>query len=838
MQISKIEIVGFGKFKDTTFDFTTGLQVVYGVNESGKSTLRAFILGMLFGFPSRRQRLARYEPKQTAQYGGTLEFIVAGETYRLTRLGDQPATLLAVKAQQPQPLSLLAKWLAPYDENSYKQLFTFNQAELTALKTLSAQDLNLQLQQAGTRGSAAWRETAAALRQTADSLYKPRGRKPALNEALQQYQTLKQHLQTAQQRYPEYQQLQTTIEQLAAKKSQLTRQLAGWTDQQQQLANLRNQWPVYQQLLQLQTTQDTMTQLPAAVSQRFTQLSKTKTDLQHSLASARQQLTEQPVDAESKGIVGFYVTHQDQFDQLEAKLPMLQQNLGRYQVLDSQVTAAKKQYDGQLAAHPELNASLSPNRQAAVANLKATLAKRTMVTESRRQEQPAANQGKIAGIDWRLMVGGIGLVAGVILPLGGFKWLLMLAGLGLLGWFGWEQLSGSVPTKPQSETSDLAEKLVAAGFSPDLDVNGAQTQLTRLMALQQAQAALTTAEQQLAAQAATVWQALSAYQFAADWLPLNEQQLASSVKRVTEFYETMRQKRQTEQLSGADFAYTQRQVKQLTIQSHTINDQLQELASSAGYATTDELAAAVTAQATVTKNASSLEQLTAQLSATELSNLRQYESLTDLQAAITDTRQAIASGQSQLTQQSAALVTAQTQLKRLTEDGRYTALRQEQANQQTKITVMARQWVTRQLGATWIEQALRELTNQQLPTILTQATTYFAQLTGQRYNEIKLVADELKLVTTAGTSFEVAELSTATKEQLYLAIRLALIVSLGSQATLPLMIDDGFVNFDDQRRRVAWDLLKAVSAEHQILYFTNETAALTQLPADKIQQLT
>jgi len=191
-----------------------------------------------------------------------------------------------------------------------------------------------------------------------------------------------------------------------------------------------------------------------------------------------------------------------------------------------------------------------------------------------------------------------------------------------------------------------------------------------------------------------------------------------------------------------------------------------------------------------------------------------------------------------LTQQSAALVTAQTQLKRLTEDGRYTALRQEQANQQTEITVMARQWVTRQLGATWIEQALLELTNQQLPMILTQATTYFAQLTGQRYNEIKLVADELKLVTTTGTSFEVAELSTATKEQLYLAIRLALIVSLGTQATLPLMIDDGFVNFDDQRRRVAWDLLKAVSAEHQILYFTNETAALTQFPADKIQQLT
>lgn len=52
------------------------------------------------------------------------------------------------------------------------------------------------------------------------------------------------------------------------------------------------------------------------------------------------------------------------------------------------------------------------------------------------------------------------------------------------------------------------------------------------------------------------------------------------------------------------------------------------------------------------------------------------------------------------------------------------------------------------------------------------------------------------------------------------------------------MIDDGFVNFDEQRRQVAWQLLKTVAADHQVIYFTNETAALTQLPADAVQQLT
>ena len=836
MQIRKIEIAGFGKFKNASFEFGDGLQVIYGVNESGKSTLRAFILGMLFGFPSRRQRLARYEPKQTSQYGGSLELVVEGQTYRLTRLGDQPATLFNLSMQQPQPLALLEKWLAPYDETSYKQLFTFNQAELTALKTLSATDLNAQLQQVGTLGSAAWRETAAQLRQSADELYKPRGRKPALNQALQQYQVLKEQVQTAQQRYPEYQQLQTKIEQLSADKSRLTRQLASLTAEQQQLANLRNEWPVYQQLKQLQVLAKPTT-LAAGISEKFATLSQTQTELQHSLASARQQLTQQPVDEGSKGVLGFYVAHQEKFDDLERQLPALQQNWGRYQTLTSQVKQTQTVYDDQLAAHPELSASLSPNRQAAIAALKAQLAADNAATSRTRPQPSSSATSQIAGFDWRLIAGGIGLIAGVVLPLGAFKWVLMLAGLGLLGWFGWEQL-GNGQTAAPTQNDDWIASLSAAGLSSDLDQQGAQQALTALDAIQRAQTAVTTAQQRLAAQAATVWQALSAYQFAADWVPVDEQHLSASISRVTAFFEKMRQKLQTEQLSGADFAYTQRQVQQLTTQNKAVKTQLQALAMSNGYPDADALADAIAAQTTATTNAASLRQLKAQLPTSELTELQNYGSLAELQQAITVARQQAAAGQTQLTQQAAALVTAQTQLQRLTEDGRYTALRQQQANAQTDITVMARQWVTRQLGAAWIDQALRRLTDQQLPAILTQATTYFAQLTGQRYNEIKLVADELMLTATDGTDFAVAELSTATKEQFYLALRLALIVHLGAQAQLPIMIDDGLVNFDDQRRQAAWQLLKQVAAEHQLLYFTVETAALTQLPAETIQQLT
>ncbi|AVK62356.1 hypothetical protein C5Z25_11575 [Lactobacillus sp. CBA3605] len=834
MQIKRIEIAGFGKFSQQTFDLSSGLQVFYGANETGKSTLRAFILGLLFGFPSRRYLLARYEPKTTSQYGGSLDLMVQGQLYRLTRLGDQPAELVKLSTMAPQPLSLLAHWLMPYDETSYKQLFTFNQAELTALKSLSATDLNQQLQQVGTLGSAPWRATAAALRTSADTLYKPRGRKPELNQRLKAYQGLTDQVQAARQRYPDYQQLQQQVQQLTAQQTQLNQHLSAANATQQTLANLRNQWPVYQQLQQLQA-QSTATDpaLSAATVHRYQQLSTTQTDLQHTLASARQQLSQQPVDRDSQGVLGFYIAHQAQFETLEAQLPQLQQALGRYRTLAGQATAAKADYQQQLSAHPELTASLSPQRQAALTALKTAL-----LTSPSRQQQRQTTKSPQVKLDWRLYAVG-GVVAVLGLPVFGLKWLLwclILVGVGLLGWVGWHSAHQSASVVP-NETA-LSAELTAAGLAPDLDPVAAQTQLALIDALQRAQATVTQAEQQLAAQTVTVGQALADYQFAAAWLPVNDQQLVDSVDRITAFYDQIHQMMQTQTMAGPDFAYTQRQVQQLTAQVRTVTAQLQQLATENQLADATALGTAIAAQADQVTRQTNLTQLAGQLTTTEQQALAQYETLSDLQAAVTTNRQQQTELQTQLAQQTETLVTVQTQLAQLTADGRYTELRQQQANQQTEMTVLARQWLTRQLGATWIEQALQQLTNQQLPTIMGQATTYFAQLTRQRYNEIKLVGDDLVVQATTGPAFAVAELSTATKEQLYLALRLALIVHLGDQATLPIMIDDGFVNFDEERRLLAWQLLATVATQHQILYFTNETAALTAMNATTVHKLT
>lgn len=80
MRIEKLDIKGFGKFQNQTFTPDEGMNVIYGSNEAGKSTLQAFIRAMLFGLKSRRSKdgvmpaLKRYKPWHQGYYGGVLEY--------------------------------------------------------------------------------------------------------------------------------------------------------------------------------------------------------------------------------------------------------------------------------------------------------------------------------------------------------------------------------------------------------------------------------------------------------------------------------------------------------------------------------------------------------------------------------------------------------------------------------------------------------------------------------------------------------------------------------------------------------------------------------------------
>ena len=110
------------------------------------------------------------------------------------------------------------------------------------------------------------------------------------------------------------------------------------------------------------------------------------------------------------------------------------------------------------------------------------------------------------------------------------------------------------------------------------------------------------------------------------------------------------------------------------------------------------------------------------------------------------------------------------------------------------------------------------------PATLQDASRYFHFLTQKRYDRVWTPWDEptLRVETAAGEQRTVEQLSTGTRELLFVALRLAIVAHYARQGIrLPLILDDVLVNLDRQRCQAACRLLAAFSEEgHQLLFLT------------------
>ena len=96
LQITRLELVGFGQFRGRTIRFGEGLNLVEGENEAGKSTLQAFLTGMFYGFfqPAARRRSytshqERYKPWDGGSYRGVLVCRCGERVFRIERSFDR-----------------------------------------------------------------------------------------------------------------------------------------------------------------------------------------------------------------------------------------------------------------------------------------------------------------------------------------------------------------------------------------------------------------------------------------------------------------------------------------------------------------------------------------------------------------------------------------------------------------------------------------------------------------------------------------------------------------------------------------------------------------------------
>lgn len=208
LKIKSLEIYGYGKFIESKIDFNDTFTEIYGENESGKSTIQAFIHSILFGFPTKKENEPRLEPRLGNQYGGKLTLIqsdgseVEVERIKGSATGD-------VKVYLPNGAIRDEEWLKNQlnyiSKRTYQGIFSFNVLGLQDIhRNMNETQLQDYLLQAGALGSTEFTSMRESLNQKKDEIYKKNGRNPLINQQIEQLNDLEQQIRDEESKLTEY----------------------------------------------------------------------------------------------------------------------------------------------------------------------------------------------------------------------------------------------------------------------------------------------------------------------------------------------------------------------------------------------------------------------------------------------------------------------------------------------------------------------------------------------------------------------------------------------------------------------------------------------------------
>lgn len=167
---------------------------------------------------------------------------------------------------------------------------------------------------------------------------------------------------------------------------------------------------------------------------------------------------------------------------------------------------------------------------------------------------------------------------------------------------------------------------------------------------------------------------------------------------------------------------------------------------------------------------------------------------------------------------------ARDQLQKLDRASEAAELAQQLESDRARLAAAVDRWAPLVLAQTLMARAIERFEREHQPEMMQEIGLLFSQMTGGRYTGVRRKLDEqgtLLLQLHDGSHKEPHELSTGTREQLYLAMRLAYVRHYCRDAEpLPLVMDDVLVNFDDERAKSTLRVLLELARDMQILFMT------------------
>lgn len=847
MKLLKAEITEFGKYRQFSFGFTAGNQLIFGANEAGKSTLYHFIKAMLFGFPKKQKRKRDYETNH-AYYGGALEIEIDGEVLRIERmkhLNKGKATVII--GDEIFPESYLQKRLAPLDSQLFEQVFTFDQEQLQQITQLDEKHLQSALLSLGITGSQQLFLQAEQEEKERNKIFTSRGRVLPLNQKLAEYQALQANIHTLAEKQKELAAQSQQLQTLKNAQKDLQKQ---WLSLQKQAQQIKQQQTHFSLFEEYQSLQQKDLQLADAadvqVLQQFMQQSQQLNQDIQVLESRLSQLEQKQL---SKRYL-FYLDHEEQIDHLLQSEGTLYQDIQAHKQITQQLAQLPDNTQDQVTVSQEFVAQYTQiQTQLATLTSQLTSAQHNQqvaeekLNQFERQHPELFAQTEVTTSPKPLIITGI---VGVLLSLlfmkfsplfGGLVFVLTILLAGLL-YVRVYRASDSEPIKQQwrlylqdldeknqtyqnllDEQRSMQDKFQALRSQLPLDLQHLDyvSFIQELAKRNQAAQISKNAQQQrqdLRAKLAQLDQNMAQFRKTADflyeWLPIAHLTIAEQLGQIRQFKEEM----QKEKIARAAHPVTQimEQISQKRQAQQDLLKQNQTLLAKYQIQQVSDLPLwfrQMQERASQVKRKTELAQMLKDLYPDAMTK----EQLANQEQQILSQETQLQVQQDQnLTQIKQIEVSLAQQRKDLTLPELY----QKEEQLKAEIQELIYEWSVHFVIEKQLQFMADQLSESQLPLLFEQAGHFMQILTNQRYDRIQMKENELFV-----NQQSIYQLSTGTKDQLIMALRFAYL-AMQQKNISPVVIDDGWLHYDSQRKRSLAQLLAEFAKDYQVICLSSD----------------
>ncbi|MGA1840995.1 MAG: ATP-binding protein [bacterium] len=254
MQINEIYVEGFGIFANKHIKgLQEGINIIFGENEFGKSTLLEFIRRILFGFPRSSLNINPYPPLQGGSYGGRLICTLdSGKQLNIARYsgpygGRLTLMLDTIRLDGQDELNNL---LGHVTRTFYENVYAVSLDEIQAVRSLQEDEVKGFIYGAGLGlGSISLSDIKSEFKSYAEAIYKPRGSAQKAPVIFNEIRKLEKQIHEIQKGLSYYDSLSRERSALLSRIGQIDEQIHELTAEQGSLENRHKMYPHYLDLI-------------------------------------------------------------------------------------------------------------------------------------------------------------------------------------------------------------------------------------------------------------------------------------------------------------------------------------------------------------------------------------------------------------------------------------------------------------------------------------------------------------------------------------------------------------------------------------------------------------